>query len=98
LPMPVLLAALLAASPAIAQGPEEESPARAPTAQEILDASPDSDWREPDPENTLYMELEGGRVGIELAPGFAPGHVDHSRPLARDGLWAAPPTARPPDH
>ncbi len=87
LPMPVLLAAVLAASPAIAQGPEEEKPARAPTAQEILDASPDSDWREPDPENTLYLELDSGRVVIELAPGFAPEHVDNIRTLAREGFW-----------
>ena len=84
---PVLLAALLAASTAWAQDPAGESPARAPTAQEILDASPAGDWRVPDPENTLYMELDGGRVVIELAPRFAPEHVENIRTLAREGFW-----------
>ena len=55
--------------------------------QEILDASPAADWRSPDPENTLYLELDAGRVVIELAPGFAPEHVANIRTLAREGFW-----------
>ena len=84
---PVLLASLLAASAAWAQAPAVEKAGEPLTTQQILDASPDADWRSPDPENTLYMELDGGRVVIELAPGFAPEHVENIRTLAREGFW-----------
>ncbi len=57
------------------------------SAQEILAQSPASDWRTLDPANTLYMDLEGGTVVIELAPAFAPEHVDNIRTLARGGFW-----------
>jgi peptidylprolyl isomerase len=78
---PILLAAcMLAASPAAAAAPYR-------SAQQILDASPASDWRTPAPENTLYMELDGGRVVVELAPGFAPQHVANIRTLAHEHFW-----------
>lgn len=57
------------------------------SAQEILAQSPASDWRTLDLANTLYMDLEGGTVVIELAPAFAPEHVDNIRTLARGGFW-----------
>jgi peptidylprolyl isomerase len=57
------------------------------SAQEILAASPASDWRGLDPENTLLMELASGPVLIELAPRFAPAHVANIRALARGGYW-----------
>lgn len=83
LPAPALLAALLlATAPALAADPP---PYR--SAQQILDASPAADWRTPDPDSTLYLELAAGRVVIELAPGFAPGHVANIRTLAREGFW-----------
>lgn len=50
---------------------------------EILEQSPATDWRAVDPENTLYLDLPGGRVIIELAPGFAPNHATNIRALAR---------------
>jgi peptidylprolyl isomerase len=60
------------------------------TMADVLDAAKPSDWRTLDPENTLYMELAGGRVVIELAPQFAPRHVENVRKLVRgkyfDGL------------
>lgn len=60
------------------------------TMADILGASAPSDWRTPDPEDTLYLELASGRVVIELAPAFAPRHVANVRALARaryfDGL------------
>ncbi len=80
-----LLALLLAAAAPLAA--EDSPPYR--SAQQILDASPASDWRPLDPENTLYMELDAGRVVIELAPGFAPEHVANIRTLAREGFWDA---------
>lgn len=57
------------------------------SVQQILDASPASDWRTPDPDDTLYLELDSGRVVIELAQGFAPQHVANIRTLARTGFW-----------
>jgi len=45
--------------------------------------APASPWRLLDPANTLYMELEAGRVVIELAPQFAPNHVANIRALVR---------------
>ncbi|WP_460764250.1 peptidylprolyl isomerase [Lysobacter fragariae] len=55
--------------------------------QEILDATKQADWRSLDPANTLYLELAGGRVVIELAPDFAPAHVGNIRTLAKEGYW-----------
>jgi len=64
-----------------------DAPARYRSAQEIIDASPASDWHTPAPENLLYMDVAGGRVIIELAPEFAPEHVGNIRTLAREGFW-----------
>ncbi|MHB8475418.1 MAG: peptidylprolyl isomerase [Steroidobacteraceae bacterium] len=50
---------------------------------EVLAASKPADWRPLDPDNTLYVELPGGRVVIELAPRFAPLHVANIETLAR---------------
>jgi peptidylprolyl isomerase len=50
---------------------------------EVLAASRPSDWRPLDPDNTLYVELPGGRVVIELTPRFAPLHVANIKALAR---------------
>jgi hypothetical protein len=42
-----------------------EQPGRkAPTMAEVLAASKSGDWRELDPENTIYVELDSGRVVI----------------------------------
>jgi peptidylprolyl isomerase len=64
--------------------------ARPATMQQVLEASKPSDWRTPDPENTLYLDLADGRVILELAPAFAPLHAANVRTLARqhyfDGL------------
>jgi peptidylprolyl isomerase len=54
---------------------------------EVLAASSPADWRPLDPENTLYVELPGGRVVIELAPAFAPLHVANIKTLTRAGYF-----------
>jgi peptidylprolyl isomerase len=54
---------------------------------QILAASASTDWRTPDAENTLYLELPAGRVVIELAPRFAPLHISNIRKLARAGYF-----------
>jgi peptidylprolyl isomerase len=79
--LPALLSLLAACAAA---------PTRAPTQAEVLAASSASDWRRPDPQSTLYLELSSGRVVIELAPDFAPLAVANILSLARahyyDGL------------
>jgi peptidylprolyl isomerase len=40
-----------------------------------------------DLENTLYLDLEKGRVVIEMLPDVAPGHVKHIKELAREGFY-----------
>ncbi|MDR7296563.1 peptidylprolyl isomerase [Pelomonas aquatica] len=84
--LPLALAGLLSA--AIAAPPKPAAkPAPAKTAQQILAASPASDWRDLDAQNTLLMELASGQVVIELAPRFAPAHAANIRALARGGYW-----------
>ncbi|WP_295961415.1 peptidylprolyl isomerase [uncultured Xanthomonas sp.] len=79
------LALSLSASAAWAGAPPPAVPYRSP--QQILDASKSSDWRTLDPANTLYLELDTGRVIIELAPAFAPQHVGNIRTLAHEHFW-----------
>ncbi len=40
-----------------------------------------------DLENTLYLELDSGRVVIKLLPDVAPKHVDRVKKLAREGFY-----------
>lgn len=41
----------------------------------------------PDSENVLVMELQDGRVMIEMLPDVAPAHVERIRTLVRDGFY-----------
>jgi peptidylprolyl isomerase len=76
-----------------AEGPATAQPAtKKPfTTTEVLAASTPADWRQIDPQYTLYMDLPAGRVIIELAPQFAPHYVANVEALARqgyfNGLW-----------
>lgn len=40
-----------------------------------------------EPENTLYMDLEDGRVVIEMRPDLAPNHVARIKELVREGFY-----------
>ena len=83
-----LVATLLFSTVVFAADPATPAtPAKPKSAQELLDASAPADWRTLDPANTLYLDLAGGRVVIELAPGFAPAHVGNIRTLAHEGYW-----------
>ena len=64
----------------------EEAPAYR-TVNEIVAASAPADWRQPDPEHTIYLELAAGRVVIELAPWLAPKHDINIRALVREGYF-----------
>jgi len=57
------------------------------SSAEILAQSSASDWRRPDPDNLLLMQLPGGPVLIELAPAFAPQHVANIKKLARERYY-----------
>lgn len=85
-----MLGTAIAALAGCAAMPEPTRPAQTKSVAEILEAAPASDWRRPDPQNTLYMDLPAGRVVIELAPAFAPRTVENIRTLVRqkyfDGL------------
>jgi peptidylprolyl isomerase len=67
---------------------EQDKPT--PTTKEILAKSTPAEWRTPDPQNLLFMQLPTGRVVIELAPDFSPLHAANIRTLVRghyfDGL------------
>jgi peptidylprolyl isomerase len=52
--------------------------------QQVLDASNGTDWRTPDPRDTLYLDLASGRVVIELAASYAPLHVANIRTMAHE--------------
>jgi len=77
----------LPAQPPAPAAPPAEAPAPAPTSAEVLAATAPSDWRPLMPEDTLYVELPGGRVVIELAPAFTPRHVENVKKLARSGYF-----------
>ncbi len=87
LSLALLFAAGATAAASDPAGSGEGDAPRPRTTQELLDASTPADWRRPDPGDTLYMELEGGRVVIELAAQFAPEHVANIRTLAKEGFW-----------
>lgn len=74
----IVLAALLPA--ALSAAPPR-------SMSELLAGSAPGDWRALDPENTLYLQLDAGRVIIELAPEFAPRHVAAIRALAREHYY-----------
>jgi peptidylprolyl isomerase len=71
-----------------AEAPAAAQPTKKPlTVTEVLAASTPGDWRQIDPQNTIYMDLPSGRVIIELAPQFAPHYVANVEALAREGYF-----------
>lgn len=54
---------------------------------QIIAEAPAEHWRPADPQNTLYLDLENGRVIIELAEFMAPGHVANIKALARERFY-----------
>ena len=57
------------------------------TASQVLQDASAADWRAVDPANTLYMDLDVGRVVLELAPQFAPRSIENILALTRSGYF-----------
>ncbi len=55
-----------------------------PTVGDLVRTSSPTDWRPLDADHTLYLQLPAGRVVIELAPTFAPAHVENIKALVRE--------------
>lgn len=66
---------------------ETSNPKPIKTPYQIIADAPDSDWRNLDLKNTLYITLESGTVVVELAPKFAPNHVENTKNLVREGVF-----------
>src|SRR5437868_9329044 len=61
-----------------------------PTAAQGIERSAAADWRPLVPADTLVLELADPRsapIVIELAPRFAPRHVENIRTLAHEGFF-----------
>ena len=54
------------------------------TTAEVMESLQASDWRVPDPENLMVMQLADGVVVMELAPGFAPDNVANIKTLVHE--------------
>ncbi len=52
-----------------------------------LPATSDADWRDLDPENTLYIQTKYGTFVVEMVPEMAPKHVAQIKKLARQGFY-----------
>src|SRR5688500_10250130 len=78
-PMLILpMLALVAAAPAT----------KPKTPGEVLAAAPASAWNTIPAEDLMVIDLaNGSRAVIQLAPAFAPVHVDNMRAFARSGWW-----------
>ena len=87
---------LFGASLALAIGNSNRE--KPPTTSQVMESAQPSDWRRPDPENLLYLDLPAGRVIIELAPRFAPAHVANVRTLVREKFFDGLPVARVQDN
>lgn len=68
----------------LAHAADKSAAAHSRSMADIIAASAPADWRPLDAANTLYVELPGGRVVIELAPGFAPLHAANIKTLVKE--------------
>ncbi|MET3132727.1 cyclophilin family peptidyl-prolyl cis-trans isomerase [Oxalobacteraceae bacterium GrIS 1.11] len=77
-------AGLALALTAVATAAADATPPAKASVNDVIHASKPSDWRPLDPDQTLYMEIPGGRVVIEMAPAFSPKHVENIKALVRE--------------
>ncbi len=72
-----------------AQQPVAEAPQKSTISVPTYNLPPttDTDWRDPDPENTLYIKTKYGTFVVEMMPEFAPKHVEQVKKLARQKFY-----------
>jgi peptidylprolyl isomerase len=64
------------------------APAKLPTPNDIVASAPASAWKAIPADDLMIIDLKnGGRIVIQLAPGFAPVHVANIKALARGRYW-----------
>ncbi len=63
-------------------------------ATPVLETMMSEDAAAADLENTVYLDLESGRVTIQLLPDIAPQHVARVKQLCRDGFYDGTPFHR----
>ena len=85
--LPLLLSANVALAKDASPTSAVAAKATRPTMADLIKSSRAADWRALDPDNTLYLELDTGRVVIELAPSFAPKHAANIKALVREGYF-----------
>lgn len=77
---------LLAATAAMLIG--AAPPKKLPTPNDIVAAAPPSAWKTIPADDLMVLDLtNGGRIVIQLAPAFAPVHVNNIKLLALGGYW-----------
>jgi peptidylprolyl isomerase len=81
----LLLPIVLLSSTAFAADPP--SATRPLTTAEIIASAKPEDWRRLDPADTVYLDLAGGRVIIELSRHYAPAHVAAIKRFASTHYW-----------
>jgi peptidylprolyl isomerase len=86
-PAPAILALALIAAAASSAAEPPPPPPPPGTMAAVLAAARPEEWRRLDPARTVYMDLEAGRVVIELAPTFAPKLYDNLRTLVGAGYF-----------
>jgi peptidylprolyl isomerase len=65
----------------------DPAPAKRLSTAEIIASAKPEDWRRLDPADTLYVDLAGGRIVIELSRAYAPQHVAAIKTLASAHYW-----------
>jgi peptidylprolyl isomerase len=80
------LLALAAAPLLLAQAPPPAS-LTATSADEIITRAPAAHWLAIDPDDIMVMDTAAGRMVVQLAPQFAPAHVNAIKALVRAGRF-----------
>jgi peptidylprolyl isomerase len=63
------------------------APAQTPPLADVLAAAPPSDWRPIAQDRLLYLQTARGQMLIEVAPDFAPNHIDNIKRLIAAGFF-----------
>ena len=78
---------LIAAPLLLAQAPPPVEPPVYNAADKIIADAPPAHWLAIDPDDIMVMDTAAGRMVIQLAPAFAPAHVNAIKALVRAGRF-----------